>query len=502
MKPRTFAASLIAGPAVAASLALAPAAFGTVVLAGLALGLSASGAAAQAAGDAGAQQGAQQGAGGTGSGGTGSGGTGSGTPTADATRPATPVPDSVNRIDRIRPDAPALAAFGGYAVGVRTMEFVNPGQPDIAAATAEAVPTADRAITVEVWYPAADDTLPGTTYSTVLRDGLTGITLTGRAARDAAPFPGETFPFVILSHGYPGNRFLLSHLGENLASKGYVVASIDHPDSTYSDLGAFGSTLVNRPHDQRFVLDSFAALETDLGAIADTDRTGVVGYSMGGYGALIFGGAGVAEAATEAAYAPPQDLLDRNLAGSETHAALVDPRVQAVVAFGPWGRNTGFWDAEGLAAFEKPLLLLAGGVDDVSVYGAIRQIFAETTGTTRHLLTFLHANHNAGAPIPAPAESWQRVETLDFVPFEHYADAVWDSVRMNNISQHFVTAFLDLHLKGDETRAAFLDLIVDGAEGVVSRDEEGKATEGHTYWEGFPPRTAFGLTFETLRRGE
>ncbi len=492
MTSRTFAASLIAGPAVAASLALGPAAAGTALLA-TALGLSADAAQAQAAAGGGGGQ--------TATGATEAGAEGA-TPTADASRPATPVPASVNRIDRIRPDAPALAAFGGYAVGVRTLEFVNPGQPDIAAATADAVPTADRAITVEVWYPAADDTLPGTTYSTVLRDGLTATTLTGRAARDAAPFPGETFPFVILSHGYPGNRFLLSHLGENLASKGYVVASIDHPDSTYSDLGAFGSTLVNRPLDQRFVLDSFAALDSDIGAIADTDRTGVVGYSMGGYGALIFGGAGVAEAATEAAYAPPQDLLDRNVAGTESHAALVDPRVKAVVAFGPWGRNTGFWDAEGMAALDKPLLLLAGGVDDVSVYGAIRMIFEEATGTTRHLLTFLNANHNAGAPIPAPAESWQRVETLDFVPFEHYADPVWDSVRMNNIGQHFVTAFLDLHLKQDEAKAGFLDLIPNGAEGVIALDAEGKTTEGHSYWTGFPARTAFGLTFETLREGE
>jgi predicted dienelactone hydrolase len=61
------------------------------------------------------------------------------------------------------------------------------------------------------------------------------VTLSGRAARDAAPAEGE-FPLVIISHGYPGNRFLLSHLGENLASKGYVTVSIDHPDSTYDDM--------------------------------------------------------------------------------------------------------------------------------------------------------------------------------------------------------------------------------------------------------------------------
>ena len=78
--------------------------------------------------------------------------------------------------------------------------------------------------------------------------------------RDAAPRTGERYPLVIASHGYPGNRFLLSHLTENLASKGYIVASIDHRDSTYRDKTVFGSTLVNRPLDQLFVLDQMAEL--------------------------------------------------------------------------------------------------------------------------------------------------------------------------------------------------------------------------------------------------
>ena len=36
----------------------------------------------------------------------------------------------------------------------------------------------------------------------------------------------------------------------------------------------------------------------------------------------------------------------------------------------------------------------------------------------------------------------------NFAPFEHYADPVWDTVRMNNIAQHVVAGFLDRHLKG------------------------------------------------------
>ena len=390
-----------------------------------------------------------------------------------------------NRIDLIRPDAPELSPYGAHPVGVRTMTFTDPDRADIVNAPAEGeVPRADRAITVEVWYPAADGTGSVGTYEALLRDGVTTVALTGRAVRDAAPASGK-FPLVVISHGYPGNRFLLSHLGENLASKGYVTVAPDHPDSTYDDMTRFASTLVNRPVDQAFVVDQMARLEGEIGAIVDAERTGVVGYSMGGYGALIFGGAGVSQAAVDRTeperYSVPQGLLGRHLAGSETHRDLVDPRVKAVVAIGPWGRNRDFWDADGLAGFEKPLLIVAGGADAVSMYDAIRMIFEETTGTERHLLTYANASHNAGAPMPAPAEAWLPAPNLPFVPFEHYADPVWDTVRMNNILAHIVTAFLDLHLKGEAEKARYLE----------------PAAPGETL-AGFKDGTASGLTLETL----
>ncbi|MBE1294940.1 MAG: dienelactone hydrolase [Rhodobacteraceae bacterium] len=407
-----------------------------------------------------------------------------------------------NRIDRIRPDAPELAAFGTSPIGVQTLEFVNPGQNDILNTTNESQPLYDRPITVEVWYPAAPGTPEGGTYETVLRDGSTPTTLHGRAARAADPATGERFPLVVISHGYPGNRFLMSHLGENLASKGYVTVSIDHTDSTYSDQGAFGSTLLNRPLDQKFVIDQMAALEGPLGEITDTSQTGVIGYSMGGYGALVFAGSGVTEASTEYSWGTPAGLLKRNMAGTESHAALMDDRVKAVISIGPWGMNTGFWDAAGLAGVEKPVLMMAGSVDDVSKYPAMRQIFEGMVNTNRHLLTFEAANHNAAAPMPAPIESWAPSDTLDFIPFEHYADPVWDTNRMNNITQHFASAYMDLHLKGDAEKAAYLDLIERAADGVIDVNDEGKEQAGHSYWKGFAPRTAQGLTFETLSKGE
>jgi predicted dienelactone hydrolase len=118
----------------------------------------------------------------------------------------------------------------------------------------------------------------------------------------------------------------------------------------------------------------------------------------------------------------------------------------------------GVWDSVGMAGLSVPALIIAGSADAISGYeNGMRLIFDEATATERHLLTFQNAGHNAAAPIPAPLESWRPSPHLDFAPFEHYADAVWDTVRMNNIAQHFVTAFLDVHLKGETDKAQYLD---------------------------------------------
>lgn len=408
---------------------------------------------------------------------------------------------AANRIDTIRPDAPELAAYGPHAIGVQTLELSNPNQIDVVNVTEDAIPRYDRPLTVEVWYPAAAEDAPTPYEDVLLRDGKTAVTLHGKATRGAAARKGEAYPVVIISHGYPGNRFLMSHLGENLASKGYIGASIDHTDSTYENKAAFGSTLVNRSLDTRFVLDEIERLGTDansfLNGIVDASRSAIIGYSMGGYGAIISAGGGVTKSSTELKFSPSRGLLEVHLAGSESHEALMDDRFKAFVSIGPWGRHYNFWDADGLAGIDRPILYVAGSVDDISNYrDGISKIYDETVNAPAWMLTFENANHNAAAPIPAPVESWAPVDNLDLVPFEHYADPVWDTVRMNNILQHFSTAFLDLQLKGDVAKAEYLDLVEVANDGIVALKEDGTQKPEHTYWKGFAPRSAKGLSLK------
>jgi predicted dienelactone hydrolase len=403
-------------------------------------------------------------------------------------------PHAQNRIDTIRADAPALAAYGIYSIGVRTVQVVNPNQIDVLqidpkAPKPDVLPRYNRSLTLEVWYPAQAGAVGDTALRAILRDGKTQAALQGRAFRDAAPATGAAFPLVIISHGFPGNRFLLAPIAENIASKGYVVASIDHTDSTYDAIGArsFASTLVNRPLDQLFVLNAMARLAKDstsfLYGHVDTDKSAVVGYSMGGYGALITAGAGVTQKAVDSEVAPvivPHGLLGAHLAGSASQQTLFDKRIKTIVAIAPWGHIRGLFDAQTVSSIKVPALWLAGSVDDISGYDNIRATWQGATGVDRTLLTFENANHNAAAPMPAPLEAQAVDPKTGATMANHYIDAVWDNVRTNNIAQHYITAWLGKYLKADEAMEAYFEPAA---------------------WKGFPPRTAKGLKMERLAAG-
>lgn len=411
-----------------------------------------------------------------------------------------------NRIDTQRPDAPELAAYGSSAIGVRTIELLNVNQLDIAAIDPkkprpEAFPRYDRPLTVEVWYPAQADATGSTALNVYLRDGSTEVVVKGKAMRGAEPAQGRS-PLIILSHGYPGNRYLMSHLAENLASKGYVVASIDHTDSTYRTLGAFASTLVNRPLDQLFVLEQLDQLSNDdssfLNGRIDASNTGLIGFSMGGYGAVITSGGGVTKNYANSSLSAPFGLLALHQANSASHNVLPDDRIKTAVAFAPWGMNVGAWDKESLRGLKIPMLFIAGSGDDVSGYEkGIRAIWEGASNIDRSMLTFENAGHNAGAAMPAPQESFRFDQKLGFNISEHYTDTVWSNTRMNNVSQHFVTAWMAKYLKSDDSMDQYTNLIENSNDGVWAKEKDGIEQAEHTYWKGFASRTANGLRFET-----
>ena len=395
-------------------------------------------------------------------------------------------------------DAPELAPRGRWSVGVRTLDFVNPGQVDILHFDKEAgkAPLYDRPLKVEVWYPAVipagnselvtyESAMPGAPAPDVPRT----FRVPGKAMRDAPPVSGQRFPLVVVSHGYPGSRTFLTYLTENLASKGYVVAAIDHTDSVFGTQAAFPSTLLNRTADQWFTIDALAARSLAAGdflnGLLDASRVAIVGYSMGGYGALASAGAGYSKRGG-AANAVPGGYFEAWTAGGTKFEARRRDNLKAVVAIAPWGAQPPHnnWDAAGLAGIHVPSLFIVGDQDDVSGYEqGVRKAFEGAVNSERRMLVYENARHNVGGN-PPPPEALGNFTTRAF-----FDEPVWRKDRITAINQHFITAFLDLYLKGDDTRRAYLDVPL-------------KSTDGNTVWKGFRPRWALGLRMYRYAPGE
>ncbi len=389
------------------------------------------------------------------------------------------------------PDAPELSSRGDFKVGVRTLELIHKNQADVLHSYRGADPLYDRRLKIEVWYPAIIP--PGktdlVTYHSTLglwKDSarpLIPFSFAGRALRDAAPdISSGRFPLVIVSHGYPGSRLLLTYLTENLASKGYVVVAIDHTESTYPDRAAFQSTLLNRAKDVLFVLDQVANMAKPgntnfLAGLADANNTALIGYSMGGYGVINAAGAGYSNQldSTFAKMTGGSNAISVRNSHNTAFKATYDARIKAIVAFAPWGMQLGVWDAEGLQGLSVPTFFVAGSLDDVSGYeDGTKAIFKGAVNANRYLLTYENARHNV-APNPPPAASLK--PGVSFNEYYHYAEPSWNEYRINNINQHFVTAFLGIFLK-QKDYGKYLDL-------PVLSNEKG--------WTGFKPRTATGL---------
>ena len=192
-------------------------------------------------------------------------------------------------------DAPELARLGPFPVGVRTLAFVDRDQPDLLAmdSGSATLPRHDRKLTVDVWYPATvPPNAPRETYHGSLPSEPPAppatFSVPGIAVRNAPP-AGTAHPLVVVSHGYSNSTVAMTWLTENLASKGYVVAAIEHDDPPITDRSQYPQLLLRRPLDIAYVT---GALQEALAAehLIDPAKTALIGYSMGGYGVLTAAG--------------------------------------------------------------------------------------------------------------------------------------------------------------------------------------------------------------------
>lgn len=392
-------------------------------------------------------------------------------------------------------DAPTLGGYGEQAVGFREITVINPRQ---------AMPggdTAERSLPIAVWYPASADkgSLPAC-YSfspppipdqaAALTDRITEC---GTAIADAPPVAGR-HPVVVISHGYGGWATGFSWLAENLASKGYLVIALEHRDlpatTPAQQALSFATTVMTRHADQLFAVEAIAnnRLPQWLNEIADPENVALIGYSMGGFGALATAGA-------------PYDrsgALALALQGNVPEVGPAPAALKAMVLFAPWGgaQPLRAWTAGSLAGVSVPTLVLVGQEDDVSTFsGGVDWIFDSLGSSQRLMIVFEAARHNIAAnAVPAAlAGIFDYRERLD--------EPVWRKDRLNAINAHFITALLDSKLKGEESKAAFLILPTERAEDGVWPLQPGAAAgatrasaEQPGYWPGFQRRWAVGMS--------
>ena len=139
-----------------------------------------------------------------------------------------------------------------------------------------------------MWYPAISDQVPELIGQNALFYGL-------HAYRDATT-DSESKRVVLLSYGSGGNAKGIGWLASDLATRGFVVLAVNHPGTTSRDSLPSATSHIWERHDDLKALLNFAQAGLPFGVTVDMDRVGAVGFSLGGYSVLGFGGAEVSKA--------------------------------------------------------------------------------------------------------------------------------------------------------------------------------------------------------------
>ena len=154
---------------------------------------------------------------------------------------------------------------GPYAVGVRTVTFVDDSRALDARNTQPGAPR--RRLVTNLWYPA---------------EGVASDT----EVADAKPAKGP-FPLIVFSHGRSGEPQQYAASFRIWARAGYVVAGVRHPLTVRGlPFGAVTEDIVNEPADQTFVITKLGAEDSSL---VDVDHVAVAGHSSGAIDALASG---------------------------------------------------------------------------------------------------------------------------------------------------------------------------------------------------------------------
>jgi alpha-beta hydrolase superfamily lysophospholipase len=244
-----------------------------------------------------------------------------------------------------------LLRQGPYGSGLAALQLEDTTRPTPPNGTFPGSPT--RPLPTTVWYPAADRNADQQAGAASAR------TLTG-------------FPLVIFGHGITSEAAAGSFVAAHLATHGYVVAGPDFPLSKGTAPGGpTARDVVNQAGDVLFIISELQdpALQAGFPVASriNFDRTGVLGYSLGGATMALAGS-------------------DPSIDAVATLAPAICPLIQAGVP----------------TNIDKPLFILQGTTDNI-VHDFNNAVpFFQASGEPRFLATIENGSHT-GFLTQAPA---------------------------------------------------------------------------------------------------
>jgi len=240
-------------------------------------------------------------------------------------------------------------------------------------------PSLSTPVDVQIWYPAAAKILERPMFYTSAYWGF--------AAPNVPARPKGHYPLVLLAHGWRGTRFDLSWIAEDLARKGYVVASLDAPDAdakTFQNAQApkiwFRAALLKQ------LIDAMAKV-SPVAAITDTTQVAVIGHSAGGSAAMVIAGAQID---------PERFAQNFPESAPVVQGDFSDARVKAIVGLNP---GTGpVFTPKGLETVRVPTLIISGTEDCVAPEATNAGLYASSIAHAQwqHIVG---ANHYTFMPV-------------------------------------------------------------------------------------------------------
>ena len=138
-------------------------------------------------------------------------------------------------------------------VGQRTLAYEDNGR--------------NRKLTTEVWYPTLEKAAP--------EDASPFIRMPTK--RDA-PISQGIFPLILFSHGTGGGRLTVEWFCAGLASKGFIVAAVDHFGNTFDNPIPDGvHKILGAPAGHSFCVGSVVRLH-DISTHLDVNKIGAAGF--------------------------------------------------------------------------------------------------------------------------------------------------------------------------------------------------------------------------------